>query len=174
MRTVLHDVRFVDKAPAEVYATLLDEGRYVCSERTVYRVLEADHELRERRDILHHKNHAKPELLATKSNELWSWDITKLHGPGPTEVDILLSICRSRVFSRYLVGWMVAHAESAVLATKLIEQTCERQGILRETLRACSAGTWPGTACSGKGPGMLRSAYPSDLTDSRAQEGRRR
>jgi putative transposase len=132
VRTVLHDARFVDKAPAEVYATLLDEGRYLCSERTMYRLLDADDELRERRNILGHKNHPRPELLATRPNELWSWDITKLHGPRKWTYYYLYVILD--VFSRYTVGWMVAHAESSALATKLIEQTCDRQGIGRDTL----------------------------------------
>lgn len=132
VRAVLHEGRFVDKAPAEVYATLLDEGRYVCSERTMYRLLEANDELRERRDILSHKNHPKPELLATRPNELWSWDITKLHGPKKWTYYYLYVILD--VFSRYAVGWMVAHAESAVLASKLIEETCARQQIAPTTL----------------------------------------
>ena len=77
----MHEPRFVDLAPAEVYATLLDEGRYLCSERTMYRILAANQEVRERRDQLRHANHPRPELLATQPNELWSWDITKLLGP---------------------------------------------------------------------------------------------
>ena len=78
---VLHEPRFVDLAPAEVYATLLDEGRYLCSERTFYRMLAANAEVRERRDQLRHPQYAAPELLATRPNELWSWDITRLLGP---------------------------------------------------------------------------------------------
>jgi putative transposase len=77
----LHEPRFADLAPAEVYAMLLDEGRYLCSERTMYRILAANGEVRERRDQLRHMNHPRPELLATRPNELWSWDITKLKGP---------------------------------------------------------------------------------------------
>jgi putative transposase len=128
----LHEPRFVDKAPAEVYATLLDEGRYLCSERTMYRLLAASGELRERRDVLRHKNHPKPELLATRPNELWSWDITKLHGPQKWTYFYLYVILD--VYSRYVVGWMVAHAESSTLASKLIEETCKRQGITPDTL----------------------------------------
>ena len=78
---VLHEPRFVDLAPAEVYATLLDAGQYLCSERTMYRVLAAHQEVRERRQQLRHPRYAAPELLARRSNELWSWDITKLLGP---------------------------------------------------------------------------------------------
>jgi putative transposase len=128
----LHEPRFVDKSPAEIYATLLDEGRYLCSERTLYRLLQANGEGRERRDVLRHKNHPKPELLTTRPNELWSWDITKLHGPKKWTYFYLYVILD--VYSRYVVGWMVAHAESSPLASKLITETCERQGITRDTL----------------------------------------
>ena len=124
---VLHESRFVDLAPAEVYATLLDEQRYLCSERTMYRILEANHEVRERRDQLRHRGHPRPELLSTKPNELWSWDITKLLGPAKWTYFYLYVILD--VFSRYVVGWMVATEESAALARKLIGETCHRQGI---------------------------------------------
>ena len=77
----LHGERFADCAPAQVYATLLDEGQYLCSERTMYRLLEANGEVRERRDQLTHPAYAKPELLAERPNEVWSWDISKLKGP---------------------------------------------------------------------------------------------
>jgi putative transposase len=129
---VLHEPRFVDLAPAEVYATLLDERRYLCSERTMYRILAANREVRERRDQLRHQNHPRPELLATRPNELWSWDITKLLGPQKWTYFYLYVILD--VFSRYVVGWMVAHEESATLARKLIEETCRRQGIERDQL----------------------------------------
>ena len=78
---LLHDDRFVDLPPAEVYATLLDEGKYVCSVRTMYRILTEQDEVRERRRQLQHPRYAAPELLATGPNQLWSWDITKLKGP---------------------------------------------------------------------------------------------
>jgi putative transposase len=129
---VLHEPRFVDLAPAEVYATLLDEQRYLCSERTMYRILAANQEVRERRDQLRHRNHPRPELLATKANELWSWDITKLLGPQKWTYFHLYVILD--VFSRYVVGWMVAHRESATLARKLIDETCRRQRIAPERL----------------------------------------
>jgi putative transposase len=129
---VLHEPRFVDLAPAEVYATLLDEQRYLCSERTMYRILAANCEVRERRDQLRHANHPRPELLATRPNELWSWDITKLLGPQKWTYFYLYVILD--VFSRYVVGWMVAHEESAALARKLIDETCRRQGIQPEQL----------------------------------------
>jgi len=124
---VLHEPRFADLAPAEVFATLLEEGRYLCSIRTMHRILAENAELRERRDQLRHPAYAKPELLATAPNQLWSWDITKLRGPAKWTYYHLYVILD--VFSRYVVGWMVAHRESATLAKKLIAGTCARQGI---------------------------------------------
>jgi putative transposase len=121
----LHAERFVDASPAAVYATLLDEGTYLASERTMYRIL-ADHaEVRERRNQLRHPAYAKPELLATGPNELWSWDISKLKGPARWTWFYLYVILD--VFSRYVPGWMVASRESAVLAERLIEDTVEKQ-----------------------------------------------
>ena len=125
--SVLHEPRFVDLAPAEVYATLLDEGRYLCSERTMYRVLAEHHEVRERRNQLRHPRYAAPELLARRPNELWSWDITKLLGPAKWTYFYLYVMLD--VFSRYVIGWMVAHRESATLAERFIAETCARQGI---------------------------------------------
>jgi putative transposase len=124
---VLHEPRFVDLAPAQVYATLLDEDRYLCSERTFYRVLAENAEVRERRDQLRHPHYAAPELLATRPNELWSWDITRLLGPTKWTYYYLYVVLD--VFSRYVVGWMLAHRELARLAEKLIAESCERQGI---------------------------------------------
>jgi len=123
----LHAPRFVDLAPAEVFATLLDEGRYLCSERTMYRILAANGEVRERRDQLRHMNHPRPELLATKPNELWSWDITKLKGPAKWTYFYLYVVLD--VFSRKVVGWMIAPEESAVLAKKLLAETYDREQI---------------------------------------------
>ena len=125
--SVLHEERFCDQAPGEVYATLLDEGQYLCSERTMYRILAENHEVRERRDQLRHPRYAAPELLATRPNEVWSWDITKLLGPSKWTYFYLYVILD--IFSRYVVGWMVAYRESAVLAQRLIEQTIKRQDI---------------------------------------------
>jgi putative transposase len=127
--TLLHEPRFVDHAPAEIYATLLDAGQYLCSERTMYRLLAAHGEVRERRDQLRHPVYAAPELLARRPNELWSWDITKLLGPAKWTYFYLYVLLD--VFSRYVVGWMVAHRESAAL---FIRETCARQGIGREQL----------------------------------------
>jgi len=124
---MMHEPRFADLAPAEVYATLLDEKKYLCSERTMYRILEENQEVRERRNQLRHPKYAAPELLATAPNQIWSWDITKLLGPVKWTYFYLYVILD--VFSRYVVGWMVADRESGTLAEKLIRETCERQGI---------------------------------------------
>lgn len=121
----LHAERFVDASPAAVYATLLDEGTYLASERTMYRVLAANAEVRERRAQLRHPVYAAPELLATAPNELWSWDITKLKGPAKWTWFYLYVILD--VFSRYVPGWLVATAESAVLAERLIADTLAKQ-----------------------------------------------
>jgi len=129
---VLNEQRFADQAPAEVHATLLDEGRYLCSERTMYRVLAEHAEVRERRNQLRHPNYKAPELLATAPNQLWSWDITKLLGPQKWTYFYLYVILD--VYSRYVVGWMLAHRETAVLAERLIRETCERQGIQPDQL----------------------------------------
>lgn len=124
---VLHSPRFADCSPTEVYATLLDEGVYLASERTFYRLLAAQGESRERRDQLVHPAYAKPELLARRPNEVWSWDITKLLGPGKWTYFYLYVILD--IFSRYVVGWMVAHQEQAALAERLIADTLAKQEI---------------------------------------------
>jgi putative transposase len=125
---VLHADRFVDQAPPEIYATLLDEGTYLCSLRTMYRILEARGEVRERRDQLRHPHYTKPELLATAPNQVWSWDITKLLGPAKWTYFYLYVLLD--IFSRYVVGWMLAHRESRTLARRLIMETCEKEGIV--------------------------------------------
>ena len=124
---VLHSDRFVDQAPQEVYAALLDEGQYLCSIRTMYRLLDEQKEVKERRNQLRHPSYQKPELLATAPNQVWSWDITKLLGPVKWSYFYLYVILD--IFSRYVVGWMVAVRESAILAEKLIHETCRKQGI---------------------------------------------
>ncbi len=129
---VLHAPRFVDKSPAQVVTTLLDEQRYLASERTMYRILKANQEVRERRDQLRHPSYAAPELLAEAPNQLWSWDITKLMGPAKWTYFHLYVILD--VFSRYVVGWLLADRESATLAERLIAETCERQQIQRHQL----------------------------------------
>jgi len=127
VRQILNSERFQDSAPREVYAALLDEGQYLCSWRTMYRVLDENDEVRERRNQLRHPNYVKPELLATQPNELWSWDITKLLGPAKWTYYYLYVILD--VFSRYVVGWMIAGREAASLAEALIAETCARQAI---------------------------------------------
>ena len=128
VRQVLNSARFQDQAPREVYATLIDEGQYLCSWRTMYRILDENQEVRERRNQLRHPQYTKPELLATQPNQLWSWDITKLLGPTKWTYYYLYNILD--VFSRYSVGWLIAERESAQLAQELIAATCVRQNIL--------------------------------------------
>jgi putative transposase len=123
----LHAERFVDRAPASIVATLLDEGTFLCSVRTMYRLLARHGEVRERRDQLRHPAYAVPELLATGPNQVWTWDITKLRGPAKWTCFHLYVILD--IFSRYVVGWMVAMHESATLARKLIAESVARQGI---------------------------------------------
>jgi putative transposase len=123
----LHEERFQDRSPAAVYATLLDEGEYHCSIRTMYRLLDEHGEVRERRDQLTHPPYRKPELMATASNQLWSWDITKLLGPAKWTYFYLYVLLD--VFSRYVTGWMIAYRESAELAKRLIEESCKKQHI---------------------------------------------
>lgn len=125
--TVLHEQRFQDRSPAAVQATLLDEGQYLCSTRTMYRILEQEGESRERRDQLVHPAYHKPELLATAPNQLWSWDITKLLGPAKWTYFYLYVILD--VFSRYVAGWMVAYREGAELAKQFIEETIVKHRI---------------------------------------------
>jgi putative transposase len=127
VRHELNSDRFQDLAPREVYATLIDEGRYLCSWRSMYRILVENEEVCERRNQLRHSNYTKPELLATSSNQLWSWDITKLLGPAKWNYYHLYTILD--VYSRYAVGWLIAERESAALAQELISETCLRQGI---------------------------------------------
>ena len=129
---ILNSERFRDNAPAEVYATLLDEGTYLCSIRTMYRILEQAGEVRERRDQLRHPNYQKPQLLATGPNQVCSWDITKLLGPVKWTYFYLYVILD--IFSRYVVGWMVAERESAELAKRLIGETCRKQNIVPDQL----------------------------------------
>lgn len=123
----LNEERFCNMAPAEVFATLLDEGTYMCSERTMYRILAANAQLRERRNQLRHPQYTAPELMATAPNQLWSWDITKLKTFVKCVYFHLYVILD--VYSRYVVGWRVEMCESGELAKDLMETTCERQQI---------------------------------------------
>jgi putative transposase len=129
---VLHSERFADAAPAAVYATLLDEGRYLASVPTMYRLLHAAGEVRERRRQATHPPRVKPELVATRPNEVWSWDITKLLGPVKWTYYYLYVVLD--IFSRYAVGWMVASREAAALAERLLAETLAKQGIDRDRL----------------------------------------
>jgi putative transposase len=124
---LMHEPRFADLATPQVYAALLDEGQYLCSQRTMYRILQANAEVKERRDQLRHPEYSKPELLAMAPNQVWSWDITKLLGPTKWTYFYLYVILD--IFSRYVVGWMVASKECARLAEDLIASTCARQRI---------------------------------------------
>ena len=129
---VLNSEPFQDSAPREVYATLLDDDQYLCHWRTMYRILEERQQVRERRDQLRHPTYTKPELLATRPNELWSWDITRLRGPAKWTYYYLYTILD--VFSRYVPGWLIAACESAKLAEQLIAETCAKQGIVPDQL----------------------------------------
>ena len=123
----LHSERFVDRAPAQVCATLLEEGTYLCSVRTMYRLLGEATEVRERRAQLRHPRYEAPQLLATGPNQLWSWDITKLLGPSKWVYYYLYVLLD--VFSRFVVGWLLAERESAELARRLLAESAARQGI---------------------------------------------
>ena len=130
--TELRSERFCDCSPAQVYATLLDEGRYLASQRTMYRILAQHNEVRERRDQLTHPVYKRHELLAEKPNEVWSWDITKLLGPAKWTYFHLYAIMD--IYSRYIVGWTVQQRESAMLAEHLIAETLAKQNIKRDQL----------------------------------------
>ena len=129
---MLHEQRFWDQAPASVYATLLDQGTYLCSVSTMYRLLRAAGETGDRRRHATHPARVKPELVATAPNRCWSWDITKLHGPAKW-TDYYLYVILD-VFSRYVVGWMVAHGEAASLAERLLADTITAQGVQADQL----------------------------------------
>jgi putative transposase len=124
---LLHHARFVDQAPATVYATLLDEGRYLCSVPTMYRLLRAEGEVHERRPQAAHPATVKPELVATGPNQVWSWDITKLLGPTKWTYFHLYVILD--IYSRYVPGWLLADRESAELAERLLGETIRKHGI---------------------------------------------
>lgn len=129
---VLHSERFQDRAPSEVYATLLDDGNYLCSVRTMYRILDKHQEVKERRKHVSRSHYIKPELLATRPNQVWSWDLTKLKGPRKWTYYYLYVILD--IYSRYVPGWMIAEAENSFLAGQLIAETCAKQGIAEDQL----------------------------------------
>ena len=132
VRALLNSPGFADKAPAAVYHELLDDGVYLCSVSTMYRVLHAHGEVRERRAQAAHPARVKPELLARQPNQVWSWDITKLHGPVKWSYHYLYVIID--IYSRYVVGWMIAEGESAALAEKLLADTITKQAVDPDTL----------------------------------------
>ena len=139
---MLNSPRFVDLAPAQIHTALLDEGVYVCSTRTMYRILDDAQEVRERRDQLRHPTYHKPELIATAPNQVWSWDITLLPGPAKGSRYHLYVILD--IFSRYVVGWLLAQRECSDLAARLIRETCVKQEIEADQL----------TIHSDRGPSM--------------------
>jgi putative transposase len=132
VRETLNSERFMDKAPRQVYAALLDEGRYLCHWRTMYRILAAHDEVRERRRVRRHPLYKKPELLATAPNQVWSWDITYLRGPHKWEHYPLYTVLD--IYSRYVVGWMIAEVESSDLARQLIAATAKKHHIQPDQL----------------------------------------
>ena len=132
MLNELNSDRFADQSPRQVYATLLDENQYLCSVRTMYRILDENQNIRERRNQLTHPKYTKPELLASGPNEVWSWDITKLKGPEKWTYYYLYTIID--IYSRCTVGWMLAHRESSELAKDLIQQTIEKQQVKEDQL----------------------------------------
>jgi len=132
VRNTLNSERFADQAPREIYASLLDEGTYLCSVSSMYRILRENQEVCERRNQLRHPAFAKPELLATGPNQIWTWDITKLLGPVKWTYFYLYVLLD--LFSRFVVGWLIAPRESTELAEVLIAETCTRQAILPQQL----------------------------------------
>ena len=132
---------------------MLEEGVYYCSIRTLYRILEAYAEVQERRNQLRHPTYTKPELLASGVNQLWSWDISKLRGPRPGQYYYLYVILD--VFSRYVVGWLVADHESALLAEQLVLESCRKQAIARDCL----------TLHADRGPAMIAKSLTQCLLD---------
>jgi putative transposase len=150
---LLRSPQFADRAPAAVHATLLDQGGYLCSPRTMYRLLAAEGEVRERRNQLIHPHYQRPELLATAPNQLWSWDITKLKSVVKWTYFYLYVVLD--IFSRYVMGWMVASRESAQLARQLLLESCQKQGICMDQL----------TIHSDRGPAMTSKPVALLLAD---------
>ena len=144
---------FCDQVPRQIWATLLDRGKFLAHWRTMYRILEENQLSKERRNQLRHPEYEAPELLATRPNEVWSWDITRMRGPAKWSCFYLYVIMD--IFSRYVVGWMIAQRESAVLAKELIEVSCQRQGVERNSL----------TIHSDRGPSMTSKTVAQLLVD---------
>ncbi|QSB14180.1 IS3 family transposase [Natronosporangium hydrolyticum] len=157
---VLHSERFADKSPAQVWATLLDEGVYLCSESTMYRILRERGEVRERRRQAQHPPRVRPELVAHGPNEIWSWDITKLHGPHRgVYYDLYVMI---DIYSRYVVGWQVAARESGELAEEFIAEAIARIGVAPRAVHADR-----GTAMTSKPVAALLADLNIDRSHSR-------
>lgn len=175
VRQTLNSERFQDQAPREVFASLLDEGRYLCSVPTMYRILRENQEVRERRDQLRHPAYAKPVLVATAPNQVWTWDISKL--PGPVKWACFCLYVVLDLFSRFVVGWMVASRESGALAEQVIAESCARQQIGRAQLTVHSDRGAPMTAKPltllfadlGVLPSLSRPHTPDDNPFSEAQ-----
>lgn len=157
IRDLLCSERFRDLPPRQIYATLLDENKYLCHWRTMYNILHEYDEVRERRNQRIHPPYEKPQLLATRPNQVWSWDITKLRGPQKwTSYSLFVLL---DVFSRYVTGWMVTYGESASLANEFIAHTCERYGIEEQQL----------TIHSDRGPAMTSKSYAQLLADLKVE-----
>jgi putative transposase len=159
---VCHSERFWDSAPHQIYATLLDEGLYHCSVSTMYRILREHDEIKERRNQVERPHYEKPELLATGPNQVWSWDITKLKGPVKWTYFYLYVILD--IFSRYVVGWMVAHRELTALAKRLIGDTCRKQNI---SARELTVHADRGSSMTSKGVAQLLADLGVTKTHSR-------
>ncbi len=129
---IMTSEEYVDKSPASIVSSLLDEGTYLCSARTLYRILHTLNMARERRVITHHPVYRKPELIAERPCEVWTWDITKLKGPRKGVLYSLYVVLD--IFSRFVVGWLLAECEDDMLAEQLLHEACQREGILREQL----------------------------------------
>jgi putative transposase len=130
--TLLNSERFQDEAVPTVHAKLLDEGIYLCSPRTMYRILKAEKQVKQRRHDRKHPVYTKPELLATGPNQVWSWDITKIKGPKSwIFYDLYVVI---DIFSRCIVAWCITEYESGEQARALIGTACAREGITRAQL----------------------------------------
>jgi putative transposase len=132
VRETLNSERFVDASPRQVYGTLLDQDIYLCSVSTMYRILAENQEVRERRNQKRHPAYTKPELVATAPNQVWTWDITKLRAPVTHVYYYLYTILD--IFSRYVVGYMIADRELAYLAKQLVADSCAKQDIVPDQL----------------------------------------
>lgn len=132
MLDLLHSERFVDRAPEAIVATLLEEGRWLCSARTMYRLLAEEGEVRERRRQRRHPEYKRPELLATAPNQVWSWDVTWLRGPVKGRYYYLYVLLD--IYSRCVVGWTLARRENAEIAMRLVRETCRKQNIQPDQL----------------------------------------